>query len=92
MLIGDTAREVRAYLRRDARTSRPAVIPSAARYLAELDESLDDIPTISRLERESKRRECPRCNAPIGQLCYSGTGLPASAPHPERILRSDDSS
>lgn len=30
---------------------------------------------------------CPRCHS-VNELCVAETGLPASGPHPERILES----
>jgi hypothetical protein len=32
---------------------------------------------------------CPQCDAPVRQLCYAPTGLPASSPHPVRVAAAE---
>ena len=77
MRIGNTVREVRFFLKREERTSPLNLQP----YLLAAD-----LPITSRIERLTLAAECPRCRAK-GRLCYAPTGLPASAPHSERIIR-----
>lgn len=74
MRIGNTPTEVRSALDslQGARISRTGYY-------------LDQYPVISVIERATLSTPCPRCNAK-GWLCLSGTGLPASSPHQERIL------
>ena len=84
ILVGNTASEVRAFVSKMARTelSRTGQRHHIGRY----DESLHDIRATSQIERQSMGRPCPVCSA-VEWLCFATTGLPASAPHAQRLGR-----
>ena len=82
--VGNTAGEVRSFLRREERAS-----PPTPRQLHLMFAS--DMPILSALERQTIGNRCDRCGARPSRnpdpaaLCVAPTGLPASAPHAERI-------
>jgi len=82
ILVGNTKSEVRAFLHTMARTELSRT--GQRHYIGWKDESLHDIRCTSRAERQAIGRPCPVCPA-VDWLCIASTGLPASAPHPERI-------
>ena len=82
ILIGNTSSSVRAYLTNQARTELSRT--GQRHHIGRHDESLHDIRATSPLERRLLGHLCPRCGAKTW-LCFAPTGLPASAPHPERI-------
>lgn len=73
-LIGNTAKEVRAFIEARYGPAQGSPRPRESRAT-----------TIA--ERELLGYFCRRCGA-LNELCLSETGLPASGPHLERILDS----
>jgi hypothetical protein len=71
--IGNTAADVRRYLERWAVGQKKA---ATAESRAVMTREIDLLGVW-----------CPRCHS-VNELCAAETGLPASGPHPERILES----